>query len=90
MYSSRRCHHVPHLRNKPVLSRKCENDQKTRQYFAEFPLRLVLLRGTEKYVDIENRAYFLTLINQRWLSIRVDTLGGLRKRSSVFSQQSQH
>ncbi|GAA5927015.1 uncharacterized protein JCM15063_000432 [Sporobolomyces koalae] len=35
------------------------------------------LRGTEKYIDIENRAYFLTVVNQRWLSIRVDSLGGL-------------
>ncbi|GAA5895556.1 uncharacterized protein JCM6883_001546 [Sporobolomyces salmoneus] len=35
------------------------------------------LRGTEKFVDIENRAYFLTSVNQRWLSIRVDTLGAL-------------
>ncbi|GAA6060372.1 hypothetical protein JCM10212_004556 [Sporobolomyces blumeae] len=35
------------------------------------------LRGTERFIDIENRAYFLTVVNQRWLSIRVDTLGGL-------------
>ncbi|GAA6021728.1 hypothetical protein JCM11491_001395 [Sporobolomyces phaffii] len=35
------------------------------------------LRGTEKFIDIENRAYFLTVLNQRWLSIRVDTLGAL-------------
>ncbi|GAA5961345.1 hypothetical protein JCM3765_004381 [Sporobolomyces pararoseus] len=35
------------------------------------------LRGTERLTDIENRAYFLVACNQRWLSIRVDTLGAL-------------
>ncbi|BGP49528.1 hypothetical protein JCM10450v2_005420 [Rhodotorula kratochvilovae] len=35
------------------------------------------LRGNEKFVDLENRAWFLTPINQRWLAIRVDSLGAL-------------
>ncbi len=26
-------------------------------------------------MDIENRAYYLTIINQRWLGIRLDFLG---------------
>lgn len=28
-------------------------------------------------MDIENRAYYLTIINQRWLGIRLDTLGSV-------------
>ncbi|KPV74356.1 uncharacterized protein RHOBADRAFT_54195 [Rhodotorula graminis WP1] len=35
------------------------------------------LRGTERFVDLENRAWLLTPINQRWLAIRVDSLGAL-------------
>ncbi|KAF8813301.1 ABC transporter [Phlegmacium glaucopus] len=31
----------------------------------------------EKRVDIENRAYWLTIVNQRWLSIRLDFLSSL-------------
>ena len=30
-----------------------------------------------KRMDIENRAYYLTVINQRWLGIRLDMLGSL-------------
>lgn len=30
-----------------------------------------------KRMDIENRAYYLTIINQRWLGIRLDFLGAL-------------
>ena len=30
-----------------------------------------------KRMDIENRAYYLTIINQRWLGIRLDMLGSL-------------
>jgi ATP-binding cassette subfamily C (CFTR/MRP) protein 1 len=29
------------------------------------------------YVDLENRALFLTVTNQRWLAIRLDFMGGL-------------
>ncbi|KAH8929257.1 ABC transporter [Atractiella rhizophila] len=32
---------------------------------------------TEKFIDWENRAYYLTVINQRWLGIRVDLLGAI-------------
>ncbi|GAA5888140.1 hypothetical protein JCM5296_005447 [Sporobolomyces johnsonii] len=35
------------------------------------------LSGNEKYIDMENRAYLLTVVNQRWLSIRVDGMGAL-------------
>ncbi|GEM08785.1 ABC transporter [Rhodotorula toruloides] len=35
------------------------------------------LRGNEKYTDLENRAWFLTVCNQRWLAIRVDAWGAL-------------
>ncbi|BGP33345.1 hypothetical protein JCM10296v2_005143 [Rhodotorula toruloides] len=35
------------------------------------------LRGNEKYIDLENRAWFLTVCNQRWLAIRVDAWGAL-------------
>lgn len=30
-----------------------------------------------KRMDVENRAYYLTIINQRWLGIRLDMLGSL-------------
>nr|ODN94507.1 ATP-binding cassette transporter YOR1 [Cryptococcus depauperatus CBS 7855] len=30
-----------------------------------------------KLVDVENRAYYLTIINQRWLGLRLDMLGSL-------------
>lgn len=30
-----------------------------------------------KRIDIENRAYYLTTINQRWLGLRLDSLGAL-------------
>ncbi|KAF8907317.1 ABC transporter [Gymnopilus junonius] len=35
------------------------------------------LEDNEKRVDIENRAYWLTVTNQRWLGIRLDFLGAL-------------
>ncbi|KAF9523137.1 ABC transporter [Crepidotus variabilis] len=35
------------------------------------------LRDNEKFMDIENRAYWMTVTNQRWLGIRLDFLGGL-------------
>ncbi|KAK7051247.1 hypothetical protein VNI00_004747 [Paramarasmius palmivorus] len=35
------------------------------------------LRENEHRVDIENRAYWLTVTNQRWLGIRLDFLGTL-------------
>lgn len=35
------------------------------------------LLDNEKRVDIENRAYWLTVTNQRWLGIRLDFLGSL-------------
>ncbi|GAA5860817.1 hypothetical protein JCM3774_003151 [Rhodotorula dairenensis] len=35
------------------------------------------LRGNEKYIDLENRAWFLTPINQRFLATLIDTLGAL-------------
>ncbi|KAJ8520164.1 hypothetical protein ONZ45_g2986 [Pleurotus djamor] len=31
----------------------------------------------EERIDVENRAYWLTVTNQRWLGIRLDFLGGL-------------
>ncbi|KAF9453430.1 ABC transporter [Macrolepiota fuliginosa MF-IS2] len=34
-------------------------------------------RDNENRVDIENRAYWLTVTNQRWLGIRLDFLGAL-------------
>ncbi|KAF5392368.1 hypothetical protein D9757_001460 [Collybiopsis confluens] len=33
------------------------------------------LRDNERRIDIENRAYWLTVTNQRWLGIRLDFLG---------------
>lgn len=30
-----------------------------------------------RYMSIENRAYYLTVVNQRWLGIRLDALGSL-------------
>ena len=35
------------------------------------------LADNVKKMDIENRAYYLTIINQRWLGIRLDFLGSL-------------
>ncbi|KAI0370390.1 ABC protein [Pilatotrama ljubarskyi] len=35
------------------------------------------LRDNEYYVDLEDRAAYLTVTNQRWLAIRLDFLGGL-------------
>ncbi|KAI0956120.1 hypothetical protein AcV7_006609 [Taiwanofungus camphoratus] len=35
------------------------------------------LRDNEYYIDLEDRASFLTVTNQRWLAIRLDFLGGL-------------
>ncbi|KAI0649348.1 ABC protein [Trametes meyenii] len=35
------------------------------------------LRDNEYYIDLEDRAAFLTVTNQRWLAIRLDFLGGL-------------
>lgn len=34
-------------------------------------------KDNEKRVDVENRAYWLTVVNQRWLGIRLDFLGAL-------------
>ncbi|KAF7375201.1 Oligomycin resistance ATP-dependent permease YOR1 [Mycena sanguinolenta] len=31
----------------------------------------------ERFVDVENRAYWLTITNQRWLGVRLDFLGSL-------------
>lgn len=31
----------------------------------------------EKLIDIENRAYYLTVVNQRWLGLRLDFFGSL-------------
>ncbi|KAF5393181.1 hypothetical protein D9757_001344 [Collybiopsis confluens] len=33
------------------------------------------IQDNQYYIDLENRALFLTVTNQRWLAIRVDTLG---------------
>ncbi|GAA5898535.1 hypothetical protein JCM6882_007809 [Rhodosporidiobolus microsporus] len=35
------------------------------------------LKANDNFIDLENRAYYLTVINQRWLAIRADTLGSL-------------
>ncbi|KZT00765.1 ABC protein [Laetiporus sulphureus 93-53] len=35
------------------------------------------LRDNEYYIDLEDRAAFLTVTNQRWLALRLDTLGGI-------------
>ncbi|CAG8496995.1 12244_t:CDS:2 [Dentiscutata heterogama] len=35
------------------------------------------LRNNETYLDIENRAYFLTICVQRWLSVRLETIANL-------------
>ncbi|KAF0367633.1 ABC transporter [Gigaspora margarita] len=35
------------------------------------------LRNNEKFLDIENRAYFLTICVQRWLSMRLETIANL-------------
>lgn len=35
------------------------------------------LRDNYKYMDLQNRAYFLTVVNQRWLGLRLDLLGSL-------------
>ncbi|KZS94671.1 ABC protein [Sistotremastrum niveocremeum HHB9708] len=35
------------------------------------------LRDNEYYTDLEDRALFLTITNQRWLAIRLDFLGGI-------------
>lgn len=34
------------------------------------------IRENAYYMDLEDRAYFLTTTNQRWLSVRLDFLGG--------------
>ncbi|KAM0753983.1 ABC transporter [Meredithblackwellia eburnea MCA 4105] len=34
-------------------------------------------KDNENFIDIENRAYYLTVINQRWLAIRLDLIGSL-------------
>ncbi|KAK4700227.1 hypothetical protein P7C70_g6022, partial [Phenoliferia sp. Uapishka_3] len=33
------------------------------------------MHENEKYLDLENRAYFITIINQRWLAVRLDLIG---------------
>ena len=35
------------------------------------------LKHNEDMIDTENRAYLLTIYNQRWLGLRLDILGGL-------------
>ncbi|SCV70703.1 BQ2448_3465 [Microbotryum intermedium] len=35
------------------------------------------LKHNEKYIDVENRAYALTVINQRWLQFRLDIFGAI-------------
>ncbi|CDO74908.1 hypothetical protein BN946_scf184988.g15 [Trametes cinnabarina] len=35
------------------------------------------LKDNEYYIDLEDRAAFLTVTNQRWLAIRLDFLGGM-------------
>lgn len=35
------------------------------------------IKDDHYFIDLENRALFLTITNQRWLSIRLDFLGGL-------------
>ncbi|KAM0788854.1 hypothetical protein ACM66B_002939 [Microbotryomycetes sp. NB124-2] len=35
------------------------------------------LKKNEYYINIENRAYFLTIINQRWLGFRLDLFGSI-------------
>ncbi|KAK4057952.1 hypothetical protein OIO90_001171 [Microbotryomycetes sp. JL221] len=35
------------------------------------------LKKNEYYIDIENRAYFLTIVNQRWLGFRLDLFGSI-------------
>jgi ATP-binding cassette subfamily C (CFTR/MRP) protein 1 len=30
-----------------------------------------------QFIDIENRAYFLTVMNQRWLAVRLDFFGSV-------------
>lgn len=34
-------------------------------------------KDNETRIDIENRAYWLTVVNQRWLGFRIDSLGCL-------------
>ncbi|KAL7417822.1 ABC protein [Mrakia frigida] len=35
------------------------------------------IKQNAAYMDLENRAYFLTVTNQRWLAIRLDSLGAV-------------
>ncbi|KAJ7204157.1 ABC protein [Mycena pura] len=35
------------------------------------------VRDNKYYIDLENRALFLTVTNQRWLAVRLDALGSL-------------
>ena len=35
------------------------------------------LHDNYKYMDLQNRAYFLTIVNQRWLGLRLDVLGSV-------------
>ncbi|KAF9255406.1 ABC transporter [Marasmius fiardii PR-910] len=35
------------------------------------------MKENEKRIDLENRAYWLTVVNQRWLGVRLDFLGAL-------------
>ncbi|KAK4055619.1 hypothetical protein OIV83_000165 [Microbotryomycetes sp. JL201] len=35
------------------------------------------LKKNEYYINIENRAYFLTVVNQRWLGFRLDLFGSI-------------
>ncbi|CEQ43018.1 SPOSA6832_04911, partial [Sporobolomyces salmonicolor] len=45
------------------------------------------LKQNENYLDIENRAYYLTVINQRWLGLRLDIFGALLTFAvAMFSQ----
>ncbi|GAA6031091.1 hypothetical protein JCM8097_004000 [Rhodosporidiobolus ruineniae] len=56
------------------------------------------LKQNEAYIDLEDRAYFLTVINQRWLGLRLDFFGscltfavamfGVGTRTSVSPSQT--
>ncbi|GAA5984896.1 hypothetical protein JCM11641_003618 [Rhodosporidiobolus odoratus] len=56
------------------------------------------LKQNEAYIDLEDRAYFLTVINQRWLGLRLDFFGscltfavamfGVGTRTSVTPSQT--
>ncbi|KAJ7220100.1 ABC transporter [Mycena pura] len=53
--------------------RSSAREIKIRAYSASERFRL----DNERYMDTENRAYWLTVTNQRWLGVRLDFLGSL-------------